>query len=73
MKISPTQILLVLILALGCMIGCDNHTPVVSNNNGGTVVSDGFGSCTVYIIEKQGHKFAVAVGIQKCSIVEIKD
>ena len=51
--------------------GCGGGVKTNATNNG-TEVSDSGGSCTVFIIEKDGYKFAVAVGYQKVAIAQIK-
>ncbi len=63
-----------LIIALSiCLTGCNVNSGVKDNRiTGGTEVSDSGGSCTIYIVEKDGYKFAVAVGYEKVSIVQIK-
>lgn len=53
------------------MVGCSKG--VTKDSGGGVTVSDGNGSCTVYIVEKDGYKFAVAVGYYKCAITQIKE
>lgn len=53
------------------LVGCE-HGPAPTPA-GGVSVGDGTGSCTIFIVEHQGYKFAVAVGYNKCAIVQLKD
>ena len=63
-----------LALAAGSAFWLNGCTGGVKENktNGGTEVSDSGGSCTIYIVEKDGYKFAVAVGYSKVAITQIK-
>jgi hypothetical protein len=61
---------LILLIALP-LASCGGGT-APSDIPGGTRVSDENRSCTVFIIEKDGHKFAVAVGLNKCAITQIR-
>lgn len=40
---------------------------------GGTFISDGDGGGTIYIVEKDGYKFAVLIGLRKGCIIQLKD
>ena len=72
MKLGTTTAVAVACNAWLClMVGCSGG--VTKKSDGGGSVSDGQASCTVYIVEKDGHKFAVAVGYHKCAITQIKE
>lgn len=71
MQKKITTIVFVILTSL-CLVNCGDGGVTHNTNSGGTRISDGNGSCTVFIIEKDGYKFGVAVGTQKCSIVQIR-
>ena len=60
-------ILLLSLIATGCEDGVSEEV----TSNGGTEVHGSGGGCTVYVVEKDGYKFAVAVGHYKCGITQI--
>ena len=69
-RIGEVGLLFAAVVLLCIMPGCSD---VKNKKDAGTYVSDGFGNCTVYIIEKDGYKFAVAVGDGTCAICQIKE
>jgi len=72
MKLKSILIIWVSLLVLTF---CAAHYVIKHKNthsDSGTLVSNGTVECTVYIIEKDGYRFAVAVGYNSCSITQIK-
>ena len=65
--IGITLVLFPLVLSTGC----DDVDKELTSKNG-TRIGDRSGSATVYIFEKDGYKFAIAVGINKCSLIHLK-
>jgi hypothetical protein len=53
------------------MVGCSNG--VSKESDGSVRVSHGLDSCRVYVVEKDGYKFAVAVSAYSCAITQIKE
>ena len=70
-RIGKAGLLFAEVSLLCLMVGCSGG--VKKESDGGVTVSDGEGSCTVYIIEKDGYKFAVALGYSKCAITQRKE
>jgi hypothetical protein len=72
MKLNyKSGLLAVLCIAWICLTtGCEKGTK--NESDGSVRVANGDGACNVYIVEKDGYRFAVAVGYNKCAITQIK-
>lgn len=61
---------IIALATIGLFGGCEQkprQTPI-----GGVQISDGGGSATLFIFEKDGYKFAALVGYGKCALVQLR-